>query len=54
MGRRGPDDERQIKRWKAIVRHIAQIKINCRPGDTICRRKQRQAVLHWAYDSRKI
>ncbi|MCX6793058.1 MAG: hypothetical protein NTY12_03450 [Candidatus Falkowbacteria bacterium] len=54
-GRRLPgEDERQIKRWKAINRHIAQIKKNCRPGDINCRRKQRQAVLHWAYDSRKI
>ncbi len=55
MGRRIPkEDEKQIKRWKAIGRHIAQIRKNCRPGDTTCRRKQRQAVLHWAYDSRKI
>lgn len=54
MGRRCPDDERQIKRWKAIGRHIAQIKKNCRAGDTTCRPKQRQAALHWAYDSRKM
>lgn len=54
MGRRSPDDERQIKRWKAIIRHIAQIKKNCRPKDINCRLKQRQAVLHWAYDSRKM
>ena len=54
MGRRGPDDERQIKRWRAIQRHIAQIRKNCRRGDLQCRRKQRQAVLHWAYDARKI
>lgn len=54
MGRRSEDDERQIKRWKAIKRHIAQIKKNCRKGDLNCRRKQRQAVLHWAYDSRKM
>ncbi len=54
MGRRHPDDERQIKRWKAMRRHIAQIKKHCRPGDWNCRRKQRQALLHWAYDSRKI
>lgn len=54
MGRRSLDDERQIKRWRAIKRHIAQIKKNCRPGDLSCRKVQRQAVLHWAYDSRKI
>jgi hypothetical protein len=54
MGRRGPDDARQIRRWRAIGRHIAQIKKNCRRGDLECRRRQRQAVLHWAYDARKI
>jgi hypothetical protein len=54
MGRRGPDDDRQIKRWRAIARHVAQVKKNCRRGDLDCRRKQRQALLHWAYDSRKM
>jgi len=55
MGRRVPyEDERQIARWKAITRHIAQIKKHCAPRDETCRRRQRQAVLHWAYDSRKI
>jgi hypothetical protein len=54
MGRRSPDDARQIKRWKAITRHLAQIQKNCRPGDLVCRPRQRQAVLHWAYDTRKI
>jgi hypothetical protein len=53
-GRRCPDDERQVRRWKAVRRHIAQIEKNCRPGDANCRRKQRQALLHWAYDSRKL
>ena len=54
LGRRSKDDERQIKRWKAIKRHIAQLKKNCSKGATECRPKQRQALLHWAIDSRKI
>jgi hypothetical protein len=54
MGRRCDDDNRQIKRWKAIIRHIMQIKKNCPKGFLECRKKQRQAVLHWAYDSRKM
>jgi len=55
MGRRiGEEDERQIKRWRAIRRHIAQLKKACRPGDVLCRPRQRQAILHWAYDSRKM
>lgn len=59
MGRRIPkEDERQIKRWKAIKRHITQIQRNCTTSSkktgAICRPRQRQAVLHWAYDSRHI
>jgi hypothetical protein len=55
MGRRIPDEDiRQIKRWKAMIRHIAQIKKYCKPNDLSCRRVQRQALLHWAYDSRKM
>ena len=55
MGRRiQKEDDRQIKRWVAIRRHIAQIKKNCRAGDQFCRPVQRQAILHWAYDSRKM
>lgn len=54
MGRRSPDDERQIKRWLAIRRHIAQLKKNCQKGNYSCRPVQRQALLHWAYDSRKL
>lgn len=53
-GRRIPGyDDLQVRRWRAIARHAAQIRKNCRPGDLQCRRKQRQALLHWAYDSRK-
>jgi len=55
MGRRLIDeDRRQIKRWRLIKRHIGQIKKNCKEGDLSCRPRQRQALLHWAYDSRKI
>ena len=55
MGRRMPDeDRRQIARWKAMRRHIRQIERNCEPHDLACRRRQRQALLHWAYDSRKL
>lgn len=54
MGRRHEDDRRQINRWRAIRRHIAQIRNNCTRADWTCHRKQRQAVLHWAYDSRKL
>jgi len=53
-GRRMADDERQIRRWRAASRHIAQLKRHCRPGDLTCRPRQRQALLHWAYDSRKF
>jgi hypothetical protein len=55
MGRRIPDeDHRQIKRWKAMRRHVRQVERNCEPGDMGCRRRQRQALLHWAYDARRI
>ncbi|HEY9226080.1 MAG TPA: hypothetical protein VIP11_05500 [Gemmatimonadaceae bacterium] len=54
MGRRSLDDERQIKRWRAIRRHVAQVKQNCRRRALDCRPRQRQALLHWAYDSRKL
>ncbi len=54
QGRRTDDDERQIKRLLAMRRHIMQIKNNCRVNDIFCRPRQRQALLHWAYDSRKM
>jgi hypothetical protein len=54
MGRRHADDERQIKRWRNMTRHISQLKKNCMRGDLLCRPRQRQALLHWAYDSRRF
>jgi hypothetical protein len=54
IGRRCLDDERQIKRWKAMIRHITQVRKHCEIGDMNCRPRQRQALMNWAYDSRKI
>jgi hypothetical protein len=53
-GRRCADDARQIDRWKGMQRHVAQLRAACRPRDLTCRRRQRQALLHWAYDSREL
>lgn len=54
IGRRSMDDDRQIRRWRQIARHVAQLKRACEPRDLECRPRQRQALLHWAYDSRKL
>lgn len=55
LGRRMPEeDRRQIGRWKAMRRHVAQLRRNCEPGDPFCRPRQRQALLQWAYDSRAV
>jgi hypothetical protein len=54
MGRRiVGEDERQIARWSSMKRHIIQLKNNFKKGVFSCRPKQRQALLHWAYDSRQ-
>lgn len=51
MGRRIPIvDKIQIKRWRAFIRHKAQVEQNCRVGDMSCRPRQRQALLQWAYN----
>ena len=51
LGRRLADvDDRQIRRWAAFTRHRAQVIKNCRPGDLTCRKRQRQALLQWAYN----
>ena len=54
LGRRCDDDARQIRRWRAVRRHVVQLRTGCTPGDWSCRPRQRQALLHWAYDSRLI
>ena len=51
MGRRIPDiDTIQIRRWKNFNRHVMAIKKNCEEGNFECRKRQRQAILQWAYD----
>ncbi len=53
LGRRIPEeDARQIKRWRHMQRHITQLTRQCQPGNQQCQPRRRQALLHWAYDSR--
>ncbi len=55
LGRRIPDeDNRQIRRWLAMRRHITQLQKACTRGEITCQPRRRQALLHWAYDTRKL
>ena len=50
-GRRIPNiDIIQIKRWKNFKRHVMAIEKNCESHDLNCRKRQRQAILQWAYN----
>ena len=54
-GRRSEDDERQVRRWVNMRRHILWLQNGCGVAGMItCRPRQRQALLHWAYDSRRL
>ena len=35
---------------KKFNRHVSVIKKNCEEGDLGCRKRQRQAILQWAYN----
>ena len=43
-------DEVQIQRWLNFTRHVKAIAKNCDKSDLSCRRRQRQAILQWAYN----
>ena len=43
-------DQIQMQRWFNFTRHVTAIKKNCERNDLTCRRRQRQAILQWAYN----
>ncbi len=49
LGRRTTDDERQIKRYKAFIRHSKACASQSK-GDLSKQTVRRQALLHWAWD----
>ena len=53
MGRRIPELDRvQIGRWRAFRRHAGALRGGCPPWkqNRLCRLRERQALLQWAYD----
>ena len=54
MGRRTANDARPIQRGAQSGTTSPLLRTTCEKGDLERRRKQRQAVLHWAYDSHTL
>lgn len=49
-----PDFKPQLTPKQMLELHVSQVKKNCQRRDMKCRPRQRQALLHWAYDSRRF